>query len=181
MCQFTSEPEKKNLSDYLNIDKEAYPIGRLDFDSEGLLIITNDRRLNYRLLNPKFHHQRTYLVQVEGLFDNNAVNLLQRGIDININGGIFKTTSCKVEILENATTLYERVPPIRFRANIPTSLIKIYLTEGKNRQVRKMTAKVGFPALRLLRFAIEDLTLEGIMPGEYKEIGKEEIYHLLKI
>ena len=136
-----------------------YPVGRLDADSEGLLILTNDKQLNHRLLNPEFRHSRTYLAQVDGAVTGEALDKLRRGVTITVNGRPYKTRPAKAETPEQEPVLPERVPPIRYRKSIPTSWIKLTLSEGKNRQVRKMTAAAGFPTLRLVRVAIEGILL----------------------
>jgi 23S rRNA pseudouridine2457 synthase len=181
LSQFSREGEHKTLANLnFNFPKDVYPVGRLDSDSEGLLLLTNDKSLNHKLLDPKFKHNRTYLAQVEGIFSEDAKKKLERGVEISMDGKKYQTLPCKVEIVPEPK-LPERNPPIRFRKNIPTSFIKISLHEGKNRQVRKMTAAVGFPTLRLIRIAIEKIQLENLQPGEVKEIKKEEYYSLLSL
>lgn len=181
ISQFSESGDKQTLSDFMKIDKNVYPVGRLDYDSEGLLVLTNDNYLKSSLSNPRNKHLRTYLVQVEGDISAEALQKLKEGVEINIDGKIYLTKKCLAEKLSNVPEISERVPPVRFRAAIPTSFIEIKLTEGKNRQVRKMTASVGFPTLRLIRTAIEDLTLKGLLTGEVREINEENIYKLLKI
>lgn len=185
LSQFTKEGDHKTLADLnFHFPKDAYPVGRLDTDSEGLLLLTNDKKVNHQLLEPKFKHMRTYLVQVEGIFSEEAKNKLEKGVSISIEGKEYKTLPCKVTLIpspEKAGQLKERNPPIRFRKNIPTSWVEISLQEGKNRQVRKMTASVGFPTLRLVRSKIEKLTLDKKTPGEVVEIKKEEAYSLLNL
>ena len=134
-------------ADFFDVEKDVYPIGRLDYDSEGLLILTNDKQLNHRLLNPSFAHMREYWVQVDGAINDNAINILQQGVSINIDGKLYNTKPA-IAMLLSDPIVCERDPPIRFRKDIPTSWISLILTEGKNRQVRKMTAAVGFPTLR---------------------------------
>lgn len=179
LSQFTSQLNKKTLADYFSVPKNVYPVGRLDEDSEGLLILTNNENLNHRLLNPSFEHEREYWAQVDGEISQHAVTQLRQGIEINVNGKTHHTKSCIVSVFGEEPLLSPREPPIRFRKNIPTSWIKMILTEGKNRQVRKMTAKVGFPTLRLVRYRIEDLTLGELKPGELKEISQKLIYKKL--
>ncbi len=178
-----SEPNgnniKQTLKDFFNVPHDVYPVGRLDYDSEGLLILTNDTNLNHRLLNPSFAHEREYWVQVEGLINQTALNRLQSGVEIMIDGKPYLSRKAKVESFEDNPKVPERNPSIRFRKNIPTSWIKMILTEGKNRQVRKMTARAGFPTLRLIRYRISLLTIDGLKPGSIKEIGRNEIYGLL--
>lgn len=181
LSQFSKEGEHKTLADLnYNFPKDAYPVGRLDSDSEGLLLLTNDKSLNHKLLDPKFKHTRTYLAQVEGIFSEEAKRKLEKGVSISVDGKTYQTLPAHVET-HNYVSLPERNPPIRFRKNIPTSFIKISLHEGKNRQVRKMTAAVGFPTLRLIRTAIEKIELENLQPGEVKEINKEEAYKQLRL
>ena len=197
LSQFSREGDNKALADLkFNFPKDAYPVGRLDSDSEGLLLITNDKSINHKLLDPKFKHTRTYLAQVEGIFSEEAKIKLEKGISISVDGKAYKTLPCHVKIIPSpeGTTEHEsakvasvahkvgaRNPPIRFRKNIPTSWIEISLHEGKNRQVRKMTASVGFPTLRLIRTAIEKIELGSLQPGEVKELSKEDCFAMLKI
>ena len=186
LSQFTKEGEHKTLADLgFNFPKDVYPVGRLDSDSEGLLLLTNDKSVNHKLLNPKFKHRRTYLAQVEGFFSEEAKRKLEKGVSISVDGEKYQTLPCKVETI-GEPILPERNPPIRFRKNIPTSFIKITLFEGKNRQVRKMTAAVGFPTLRLIRIAIEKIDpiaigVKNLESNEVVEIKKEECYSLLSI
>lgn len=182
LSQFSREGNNKALADLnYNFPKDAYPVGRLDSDSEGLLLLTNDKVINHKLLDPKFKHNRTYIAQVEGTFSIEAKAKLEKGVSISVEGKNYNTLPCKIEIIHEPEQLPERNPPIRFRKNIPTSWIKIMLHEGKNRQVRKMTAAVGFPTLRLIRNAIEKIEIENLQPGEVREIKKEECYSLLSI
>lgn len=163
LCQFSPEGEKKTLADVLpGLSKNIYPVGRLDYDSEGLLILTNDKELTHRLLEPKFEHRRTYLAQVEGEINDEALQQLEAGVTINVNGSLYKTKKAEAAILKTGPVLPERNPPIRFRKNIPTSWLQLTLTEGKNRQVRKMTAAVGYPTLRLVRYSIGNVTIDGM-------------------
>jgi 23S rRNA pseudouridine2457 synthase len=181
LSQFSTEGEKKTLKDHFDVAKDVYPVGRLDYDSEGLLILTNDKRLNHKLLDPLYSHEREYWIQVEGIPDETALKRLTAGVEINIDGKLYKTKKCKAEIFNEAPSIAERTPPIRVRKSIPDSWIRLTLTEGKNRQVRKMTAKVGFPTLRLIRYRIEQLSLEDLLPGEMKSYSQQEIYNLLNI
>jgi len=169
------------LKDFFDVPSNVYPVGRLDYDSEGLLILTDDKKLNGYLLDPLHKHEREYWVQVEGDISTEQINNLQRGVDIKVNGKIYHTQKCIVKKFSEPPHVSERNPPIRFRKSIPDSWIKIILTEGKNRQVRKMTAAVGCPTLRLIRFRIEGITLENLLPGEMKKIPKQELYNLLQI
>ncbi len=179
--QFTSGDEKKTLKDFFDVPSDVYPVGRLDYDSEGLLILTDDKKLNQHLLNPSHAHEREYWVQVEGEITNQAIEKLQQGVSININGKMYHTKKCKAQKFYSTPSVDERKPPIRVRKTIPDSWIKIILTEGKNRQVRKMTAHVGFPTLRLIRYRIEKITLEHLHSGEMKMLTQTELYNLLQI
>ena len=179
LSQFTSDEGKKSLADFFVVPKDVYPVGRLDYDSEGLLILTNDTELNHRLLAPQYNHQREYWVQVEGSVNDDALNELQQGVIISIDGKQHKTLPCKTTLFEQEPKVAPRNPPIRFRQNIPTSWISLTLTEGKNRQVRRMTAKVGFPTLRLIRHRIEGITIDHLLPGDMQEVNHDFIYKKL--
>ena len=181
LSQFSSIDEKKTLKDFFKVPLNVYPVGRLDYDSEGLLILTDDRKLNEYLLNPTHEHEREYWVQMEGDISKAAINKLQQGVLINNNGKVYHTKKCVAKKFLNSPKVSERNPPIRFRKSIPDCWIKLILTEGKNRQVRKMTAALGFPTLRLIRYRIEKITLENLFPGEMKSISKQELYNLLQI
>jgi 23S rRNA pseudouridine2457 synthase len=155
--------------------KEVYPVGRLDADSEGLLLLTDDKKLNAALLHPKNKQPKTYWVQVEGAPERSALLPLTKGVEIAINGQKHKTLPAEVEILPAPIDLTERQPPIRFRKNIPTTWVQIVITEGKNRQVRRMFAAIGFPVLRLVRVGVAGLFLnQGILkdlkPGEVRNV-----------
>lgn len=175
LTQFTDKENRQTLSSLYEFPKDVYPVGRLDLDSEGLLLITNDKPLTNFLLNPKFKHEREYYVQVEGIPTNDAINKLRSGVIIENK----KTLPAKVKIIDNPN-FPERVPPIRERKNIPTSWLSITIYEGRNRQVRKMTAAVGFPTLRLIRVRIENLKLGNLKIGEVRELTKKEIEELKK-
>lgn len=161
LSQFTSIDGKLCLKDFFAVEEDVYPIGRLDYDSEGLLILTNDPTLNARLLNPKHAHRREYLVQCEGIVSPDALNQIEKGVQIRVNAKLYQTQPCRAKQLTAIPTLPERNPPIRQRKHIPTSWVSLYLTEGKNRQVRKMMARVGYPVLRLVRYRIEQIHIEG--------------------
>lgn len=181
LSQFTKEvPEHLTLADLGNFPKDVYPVGRLDKDSEGLLLLTDDKPLNHKLLNPAFKHPRTYWAQVDGVPTDAAISALSNGVDIKINKKIHQTLPAKIEVL-NKVNLEERDPPIRYRANIPTTWIQLTLIEGKNRQVRRMCAKVGYPVLRLVRVKIGDLKLDGLKRGGNIELTKDEIYKALNL
>ncbi len=183
LSQFSPEGNKEGLGELYPFPKDVYPVGRLDADSEGLLILTNDKQLNHRLLNPGFRHWRTYWVQVDGAISQEASKQLEKGVSIKVNKKAYQTLPARAAVIEEPTEVPERNPPIRYRKDIPTSWLSVSLQEGKNRQVRRMTAAVGFPTLRLIRVEIENLSLHkmGLQPGEVKEIREEEIYQLLKL
>lgn len=183
LSQFSKEHEShRTLADLeMTFDKDVYPVGRLDKDSEGLLILTNDKKLTDALLNPKNKHWRTYWVQVDNVPDADAIRQLNEGVDIKLNKKVYKTQPAKVQLLEKSPNLPERNPPVRFRKEIPTAWIEISLIEGKNRQVRRMTASVGFPTLRLVRHQILDLTIGSMLPGDIKPLEKASIYKLLQL
>jgi 23S rRNA pseudouridine2457 synthase len=180
LSQFSPEGDRQTLAALGDFEKDVYPVGRLDADSEGLLILTNDKRLNAALLDPTERHFRTYYVQVEGEIDHDAIEKLERGVEIKIKGKSHFTAGAEALKMVDPT-LPLRDPPIRFRKNVPTSWLELRITEGKNRQVRRMTATVGFPTLRLVRWAIEDLTLASFEVGEVREFGKHEMLNLFKL
>ncbi|MFM7357711.1 MAG: pseudouridine synthase [Sediminibacterium sp.] len=179
LSAFTSDDGKKTLADFIRVPRDVYPVGRLDYDSEGLLLLTNDRSLTQKILHPAFQHPRTYLVQVEGSITGEALLELGRGVRIQTAGKFYTTQPAKVFALHPPPELPERIPPIRFRKNIPDSWVSITLTEGKNRQVRKMTAAVGFPTLRLIRIAIGELSLDNMQPGQLIEVSGNTIHRRL--
>jgi 23S rRNA pseudouridine2457 synthase len=172
LCQFTGE--RPNLRDFIAVPG-AYPVGRLDRDSEGLLLLTSDGALQHRLTDPAFAHPRTYWVQVEGVPTLDALERLAEGIDLKDKNGTYRSRPATVRILPEEPQIPPREPPIRFRKSIPTSWLEMTLIEGRNRQVRRMTAAVGFPTLRLIRVASGSLRLEGLAPGSWRDIGKVEI------
>lgn len=170
LSQFSREGDKKTLQEFFpHLQKDIYPVGRLDFDSEGLLLLTNDKALNHRLLDPAYAHKRTYHVQVDGAINEEALNNIRKGVVIQVDGKPYKTKPAEVHLPENEPEVAERDPPVRYRKSIPTSWIALTLTEGKNRQVRRMTAAVGFPTLRLIRYSIGSVTIDGLQPGMYKK------------
>ena len=179
LSQFTSAEGKATLKDLFPVPADCYPVGRLDFDSEGLLILTNDATLNNRLLNPRFAHDREYWVQVEGAITSAAIHQLEEGVTISLDGKPYRTRPAVVAPFEKPPAVPDRHPPIRYRAQIPTTWIKMVLREGKNRQVRKMTAQAGFPTLRLIRYRIERVDLDGMAPGELRSMTRERLYSLL--
>lgn len=174
LSQFTPEGDKETLADYLpGIAKDIYPVGRLDYDSEGLLLLTNDKQLKHQLTEPKFAHKRTYWVQVDGDITDDAIKKLEKGVTINVDGKLYNTQPAIAQKMEEEPLVPPRNPPIRFRASIPATWVALTLTEGKNRQVRKMTAAVGFPTLRLIRYSIDKLAIDDIQPGEHRIYGTE--------
>lgn len=180
LSQFTDIGDKKGLNHYFpNLEKDIYPVGRLDYDSEGLLLLTNDKNLHHQLLQPKNKYSKTYAAQVEGLIDKNALDQLERGVEISLKKRKHFTAPAQARILENPI-FPDRNPPIRYRAHIPTSWLELSITEGKNRQVRKMTAKVGFPTLRLIRTHIGNLNLNGLKPGTFKYLKQDQAQNAMK-
>jgi 23S rRNA pseudouridine2457 synthase len=175
LCQFTddSASPRPTLKEYIEMPN-VYSVGRLDFDSEGLLLLTDDGQLKHRLIDPQFEHSRTYWVQVEKVPTEEALQKLREGVTIQG----YRTKKAIVKKLENEPDLPPRNPPIRFRANIPTAWIELTLTEGKNRQVRKMTAAVGFPTLRLVRVAIAHLRLDDLEVGKWRMLTDYELQEL---
>lgn len=179
LSQFSdnSSPEQRRstLKDYIPVEN-VYPVGRLDHDSEGLMLLTDHGALQHQLSHPKFHHPRTYWVQVENIPTPTAIDQLRKGGLVIQN---YRTRPTQVRLLEEEPPLPDRDPPIRYRKSIPTAWIEITLTEGHNRQVRRMTAAVGFPTLRLVRVAIGHLQLQGLAPGEWRNVTSEELRSLL--
>ena len=182
LSQFTREGGHQSLADVdFDWPSDVYSVGRLDTDSEGLLLLTNDKRVNSELLSPENGHPRTYHAQVEGDPDYSDMRVLMSPLELKIKGKFFKSQPCKASILDPQPNYPDRIPPIRVRKNIPDTWISITLTEGKNRQVRKMTAKAGFPTLRLIREAIGPFRLKGIKSGEVRELSAEEINKLIHL
>lgn len=181
LSQFSPEADKKTLRDYFsNIPKDVYPAGRLDYDSEGLLLLTNDKQLTHRLLEPRYAHARSYYAQVEGIVEEQALQSLRNGVDISVDGKSYHTKKAVVQLLQEEPILPDRDPPIRFRKNIPTSWLSLTLSEGKNRQVRKMTAAAGLPTLRLLRYRIGSIDIGDMQPGDYRELSPDMVPRLLQ-
>ncbi len=178
LSQFTPEGKKLGLASFLNLPKDCYPVGRLDADSEGLLLITNDKALNNQLLDPKAKHPRTYYVQVDGDITKEAIDKLIKGVQIKVEGISYSTLPAKAEIIEEPK-LPPRNPPVRFRKSIPTSWIKLTIIEGKNRQVRHMTAAVGFPTLRLVRAQIGKIDIGPMQSGDLVEMERGELMNKL--
>ena len=176
LTQFTDESGRATLKDFVPIPG-VYPVGRLDRDSEGLLLLTDDGHLAHRLTDPKFEHPKTYLAQVEKIPTPEALDLLRSGVMLKDG----ETRPAEVELLEGTPDLPERPVPIRFRKNVPTCWIRLVIREGKNRQVRRMTAAVGFPTLRLVRVAIGPIELGDLQPGEWRELDDQERAALKKL
>jgi 23S rRNA pseudouridine2457 synthase len=168
MCQFSEHPSRETLANYIDVPG-VYPAGRLDADSEGLVLLTDDGNLQHRISHPQRKQPKTYIVQVEGDPSPAAIERLRAPIDL----GDFVTQPCDARQIETPDWLWERTPPIRVRAAMPTTWLAITLSEGKNRQVRRMTAAVGLPTLRLVRIAIGPFSLEThpLWPGEWKEVS----------
>ena len=179
LSQFTSSDGKLCLKDILRVPKDVYPVGRLDYDSEGLLLLTNDTSINHQLLHPKFAHARTYWVQVDGLITNDAIETLSKGVTISVDGKTYETKKAVLKILSDSLLVPERNPPIRVRKSIPTSWVSIQLTEGKNRQVRKMFASVGFPVVRLIRSQIGQFSIAQMQPSDCLSLSFEEVQNAL--
>lgn len=165
ICQFSSDGMHPTLKDYIAIPG-VYPAGRLDTDSEGLLILTDDGGLQHKISHPRHKQNKTYWAQVEGTPTTEALEALRRGVDL----GDFVTQPAEARVIAQPPGLWPRTPPIRFRKEIPATWIELTIREGKNRQVRRMTAKVGFPTLRLIRCRIGEWALDDLAPGAWREI-----------
>jgi 23S rRNA pseudouridine2457 synthase len=164
LCQFTDKEGRKTLSDFIPI-KNVYAAGRLDYDSEGLVILTDDGNLQNIISDPKHKLVKTYWVQVDGIPNDKSLNKLRNGILLKDG----KTKPAEAKLISDPQ-IWQRVPPIRERKNIPTSWIELKITEGKNRQVRRMTAAVGFPTLRLIRYSIGEWNIKNLKPGDWRKI-----------
>lgn len=167
LSQFTTDGDKKTLKEFIDIPY-IYPCGRLDYDSEGLMLLTDDAKFQHQVSHPKHKMEKTYLAQVDGDINSEAIEKLKIGVDIKGE----KTLPAKVRKAEKPSWLWERSKPVRFRKEIPTSWVEIKITQGMNRQVRKMCAAVGFPCLRLIRTQIGDYKLDNLEIGEFKSTSK---------
>jgi 23S rRNA pseudouridine2457 synthase len=173
LCQFTPQPGRQTLAGYIDLPG-VYPAGRLDADSEGLILLTDDGRLQTRIADPRHKLAKTYWAQVEGEADDSALALLQAGMDL----ADFRTLPCAARRIAEPAGLWPRDPPIRVRRAIPTSWLEVVLREGKNRQVRRMTAHVGLPTLRLIRCAIGPWCLDGLAPGSWRPLDAQQLREL---
>ena len=163
LSQFSPSGDKQTLADYIDL-AGVYPAGRLDFDSEGLMLLTDDGALQARIANPRYRLVKTYLAQVEGIPDEQALRALATGVELKDG----RTRAAAVTAVDEPAWLWPRQPPIRERRNIPTQWLRIEISEGRNRQVRRMTAAVAHPTLRLVRIGIGDWSVQGLAPGEYR-------------
>jgi 23S rRNA pseudouridine2457 synthase len=163
MSQFSPSGDKRTLADFIDV-AGVYPAGRLDYDSEGLMLLTDDGALQARIANPRYRRVKSYLAQVEGIPDGAALRRLSAGVELKDG----PTRRARVEAVTEPDWLWPRTPPIRERKNIPTQWLQLEISEGRNRQVRRMTAAIGYPTLRLVRIAIDDWSIDGLAPGEYR-------------
>lgn len=170
LCQFTDREGRTTLADYIDIP-DIYAAGRLDYDSEGLLVLTDDGRLQHAIADPRQKLPKTYWAQVENIPDNNALQRLRQGVELNDG----RTRPAKARLIQ-PPDVWPRNPPIRYRAQIPTAWLELTLTEGRNRQVRRMTASVGHPTLRLIRWAVGPWRLGNLQPGEWQELPFPEAW-----
>ncbi len=173
LTQFTDESGRPTLKDFVKVPG-VYPVGRLDRDSEGLLLLTDDGQLAHRLADPRFEHPKTYLVQVERIPGAEALESLRRGV--RLNDGL--TLPAEAEWVDPAPDFPERSVPIRFRKNVPTCWLKLVIREGRNRQVRRMTAAVGHPTLRLVRVGVGPIVLGDLQPGRWRDLDPPELVAL---
>ncbi len=171
LCKFSAEPDRATLADFIRVPG-VYAAGRLDADSEGLLLLTDDGALQARISSPRFKLAKTYWAQVEGTPTEGAVERLRLGVNL----GNFTSRPARARVIEEPADLWPRNPPIRWRAKIPTTWLELTLQEGKNRQVRRMTAAVGVPTLRLIRAAIGALSVRDVAPGTWEEIPEQALF-----
>lgn len=174
LSQFTDKEGRATLADYVDMSN-VYPAGRLDYDSEGLILLTDDGKLQARISEPESRIQKTYWAQVEGTPGDKELSALVRGVSLK--DGMARARSAS--LLSRPEALWERIPPIRYRASVPDTWIEIVLTGGRNRQVRRMTAAIGLPTLRLIRFSIGPWTVESLRPGESLHYSNDEAWKLL--
>jgi 23S rRNA pseudouridine2457 synthase len=165
ICKFSQEPGRRTLADFVAV-ANVYPAGRLDTDSEGLLLLTDDGALQARIADPRHKLAKVYWAQVENVPTEDALAALRRGVDL----AEFVTRPAGARLIDEPASLWPRDPPIRYRAKIPTAWLELTLREGKNRQVRRMTARVGFPTLRLVRASVGRVSLDGLAPGQWRQI-----------
>ncbi len=176
VSQFSPLGDHKTLSDFGPFPRDVYPVGRLDADSEGLLLLTNDNAVKHRLIDPAFGHSREYLAQVENIPDETDLKCLKDGIVLDGK----KTLPAEFQVLRTVPALPPRIPPVRFRKSVPTAWIRLRLREGRNRQIRRMTAAVGHPTLRLVRTKVDFLDLGNLQPGEHRKLTDAEVSQLKK-
>ncbi len=176
LSQFTPEGNKPALGSLLKFPLDCYPVGSLETEAEGLLILTNDRKVSQKFLDSKAEHKQTYFVQVDGAITEEAIEKLSIGVEVKIEGKSFNTQPANVKIIEEPK-LPSRNPPVRFRKTVPTTWIRITLIESKNKQVRQMASAVGFPALRIVRFAFEKLDIGEMNSGDVMELSRNDVYN----
>jgi pseudouridine synthase len=176
ICQFSDAAGRITLKDFVSL-AGIYPVGRLDRDSEGLLLLTDDGRLAHRLTDPRFEHPKTYLVQIERIPDAVALEALRRGVVLKDG----RTRPAQAELLVKPPAVPDRIVPIRFRKNVPTAWLRLTIREGRNRQVRRMTAAVGHPTLRLVRVAIGPVSLGDLAIGHWRDLNDQELEALERI
>ncbi len=164
LTQFTDQEDRSTLAEFIKVPG-VYAAGRLDYDSEGLLILTDDGRLQHQLANPAFKMPKTYYAQIEGIISDEAMERLRRGVTLKDG----PTRPAQAQRVNEPDWLWPRTPPVRYRKEQPTSWLKLTITEGRNRQVRRMTAEVGFPTLRLIRWSIGSWSLDQLPPGQWRE------------
>lgn len=179
LSQFSNENGNPGLGSLYDLPKDVYPVGRLDLDSEGLLILTNDKSLNHKLLHPQNAHERVYWVEVDGVPDQKDLDDLQQGVTIRINGKVHQTRKAEARVI--TPEIADRVPSVNTTKHPVRSWVELKLKEGKNRQVRRMTAAVAHPTLRLIRVSIEDLKLGSLASGAITQVSQKVIYKKLKL